>query len=615
MTDTTDEPTGGQDPLGQARSAVEAGSFQEALTALTAAGPAASTAEGIELLAHAAYGAGEFERAVGAFEDLHALHLAAGELVEAGRAAALVAMYLMMDTGLMTPVRAWLRRAERMVADRDDTPVHALIAMTRTYERLISGDVEAAALHARQAVELGERHGVQPAVIIGSVAGARMHIFRGDIETGLDELDDIAVTLLSGAVDSLTTGMALCELICAMQGLAMYDRAAEWTQAMEQWRQGTAFGGINGRCRVHRAEMLRVSGPCDEAEEEALRACEELRPWMRREFGWPLAELGNIRLRKGDLAGAEEAYLAAYENAWTPHPGLALVRLAQGDVTGAAALIDEAVAHPFDAPSKECPPFGPLRRAPLLDAQVEVAVAAGDLATARGAADELDDIATGFPTAALRAMADLAQGRVLLATGELEPTMEACQRAVNGWAAVGAPFESAVARSLLAEARIASGLTESATLDRRAALTAFEQFGATARAQEMRDLLEGTRESAASPPAIPHRPAAPQRRRALCSAATVTPGRSAIGAPRCCCGISRGSATSSDSSPSLDASSMPSTWSRSSAGRFRQCPARSTPSSARPAALARDRSSTIEHERPIGGASPTSTRTSRTPPG
>jgi hypothetical protein len=299
MTDTTDEPTGGQDPLGQARSAVEAGSFQEALTALTAAGPAASTAEGIELLAHAAYGAGEFERAVGAFEDLHALHLAAGELVEAGRAAALVAMYLMMDTGLMTPVRAWLRRAERMVADRDDTPVHALIAMTRTYERLMSGDVEAAALHARQAVELGERHGVQPAVIIGSVAGARMHIFRGDIETGLDELDDIAVTLLSGAVDSLTTGMALCELICAMQGLAMYDRAAEWTQAMEQWRQGTAFGGINGRCRVHRAEMLRVSGPCDEAEEEALRACEELRPWMRREFGWPLAELGNIRLRKG----------------------------------------------------------------------------------------------------------------------------------------------------------------------------------------------------------------------------------------------------------------------------------------------------------------------------
>ena len=99
---------------------------------------------------------------------------------------------------------------------------------------------------------------------------------------------------------------------------------------------GAAVGGIHGRCRVHRAELLRMSGPCDAAEAEALRACEELRPWMRREFEWPLAELGTIRLRKGDLAGAEEALLAAHKHAWSPHPSLALLRLEQGDV-GAGA--------------------------------------------------------------------------------------------------------------------------------------------------------------------------------------------------------------------------------------------------------------------------------------
>ena len=58
---------------------------------------------------------------------------------------------------------------------------------------------------------------------------------------------------------------------------------------------------------------LRVSGPGDLAEEEALLACEELRPWMRREFGWPLVELGNVRLRMGDLEGAEAAYRRALE--------------------------------------------------------------------------------------------------------------------------------------------------------------------------------------------------------------------------------------------------------------------------------------------------------------
>lgn len=52
---------------------------------------------------------------------------------------------------------------------------------------------------------------------------------------------------------------------------------------------------------------------------------------MRREFGWPLTELGTIRLRRGDLDGAEEAFLAAHEHAWEPQPGLALLRLAQGD--------------------------------------------------------------------------------------------------------------------------------------------------------------------------------------------------------------------------------------------------------------------------------------------
>src|SRR5690606_23199018 len=173
------------------------------------------------------------------------------------------------------------------------------------------------------------------------------------------------------------------ELVCAAQGLALYDMAREWTEVMDHWRPGAAVGGISGRCRVHRAELLCVSGPCDEAEAEALGACDELRPWMRREFGWPLHELGLIRLRRGDLAGAEEALLEAHRHAWSPQPGLALLRLEQGDVATASAMIADAIEHPFDIPSKERPPFGDLRLAPLLDAQAEIAATAGDAATTR----------------------------------------------------------------------------------------------------------------------------------------------------------------------------------------------------------------------------------------
>ncbi len=150
--------------------------------------------------------------------------------------------------------------------------------------------------NAASAIEIGTRLGVTPAVVIGRTCTARVTIFDGRVDEGLDLLDEIAIDLMSGVADPLTTGMMYCELICAAQGMALHDRASEWTDIMDRWRHGAAIGGISGRCRVHRAEMLRVSGPCDLAEAEALGACEELRPWMRREFGWPLVELGNIRL-------------------------------------------------------------------------------------------------------------------------------------------------------------------------------------------------------------------------------------------------------------------------------------------------------------------------------
>ena len=476
-------------PLDGPRAAVERGDWQLALDLLDAAGSEASCAEGLELRARAAYGNGEFEAAVSAWEDLHSRLVADGDDIEAARAAAMTAMYLMMDTGLMAPVRGWLRRAERLLEGRGEAPAHAVIAMVRTYERFMCGDMDGARTQAALAIELGNRLGVGPAVVIGRVAAARVKIFDGHVEEGLDLLDEVGVLLMSGTVDALTTGMMYCELICAAQGLALHERASEWTEVMERWRHGVAFGGINGRCRVHRAELLRITGPCDLAEEEALGACAELRPWMRREFGWPLAELGNIRLRKGDLAGAEEAFVAAHEHAWSPHPGFALLRLAQGDLDAASALIADAVAHPFDIPSKERPPFGDLRLAPLLDAQAEIAAAAGDVDTARGAADALQTIANSYSSPSLAACAALAQARAALLDGDLGQAIDGSAAAIATWSAIGAPFEAAAARMVLGEARHRSGNIDGARMEWRAARDAFQTFGAVRWAEQAEHLL------------------------------------------------------------------------------------------------------------------------------
>src|SRR5215210_2193753 len=370
----------------------------------------------LPLLAEVAYAAGHLDVAVEAWERAYALCVEAGDPIAAAGAAVRVAMHLLFDTALMAPVRGWLARAEHLLEGRQETPAHAWLAVVRTYERMLIGDVEAARKWSERAIEVGSRHDAA-ACAVGRVAGARLRILDGDVAEGLALLDEVGVAAVSGGLDALSTGIVYCELVCALQGLAQYDVAEEWTDAMERWCRTNAIGSLNGRCRVHRAEILRLRGACDEAEREALVACEELRPYLRREMGWPLSELGRIRLRKGDIDGAEEALLAAHRLGWEPQPGLALVRLARGDAAAAAVSIRDALDRPSRVPSKELPPDSDLQRAPLFEAQVEIEIAAGDLGRARAAADDLERVAARFESKALVAGAALARGRVRLAGG------------------------------------------------------------------------------------------------------------------------------------------------------------------------------------------------------
>ncbi|HET6952434.1 MAG TPA: hypothetical protein VFI47_18785 [Acidimicrobiales bacterium] len=431
----------------------------------------------LPVLGEVAYAAGHLDVTIETWERAHAASLQAGDRDGAAGAAVRVAMHLLFDTALMAPVRAWLARAERLLDGRGDTPAHAWFAVVRTYERMLTGDLPGARQWAGRAVEVGST--CDPAACaIGRVASARLLILDGEVRQGLALLDDAAVATVSGDLDPLSTGIVYCELVCALQGLAQYDVAEEWTEAMERWCETNAIGSLHGRCRVHRAEILRLRGSCHEAERQALVACEELRPYLRRELGWPLKELGRIRLHKGDLAGAEEALLAAHRAGWDPQPGLALVRLAQGDTATAAAAIRDALERPLRVPSKEQPPNTHLQRAPLLEAQVEIELAAGDIGRARSAADELAQVAARFESKALVASAALARGRVRLAEGDAAGAEQSFSEAVRLWNEVGAPYEAALARMGLADAHRATGSEHRADLEHRAARTILDEIEA-----------------------------------------------------------------------------------------------------------------------------------------
>ena len=427
----------------------------------------------LPVLGEVAYAAGQLNVTIEAWERAHTASMQAGDQVAAAAAAVRVAMHLLFDTALMAPVRGWLARAERLLEAQGETSAHAWFAVVRTYERMLAGDMPGAQPWAQRAIEVGSR--CDPAAgAIGQVAVARLLILDGEVQQGLALLDEAGVATVSGDLDPFSTGVVYCELVCALQGLAHYDVAEEWTEAMERWSEANAIGSLHGRCRVHRAEILRLRGSCNEAERQALVACEELRPYLQRELGWPLNELGRIRLHKGDIAGAEEALLAAHRAGWDPQPGLALVRLAQGDGATAAASIRDALERPLGVPSKERPPNTHLQRAPLLEAQVEIEIATGDLGRARSAADELERIAARFESRALLAGAALARGRVRLADGDAAGAEQSLSEAVRLWNEVGAPYEAAVARMALAQAHRASGSEHRAALERQAARTILE---------------------------------------------------------------------------------------------------------------------------------------------
>jgi tetratricopeptide (TPR) repeat protein len=455
----------------RARDAAAQGDWQQAFDVLIEADANGQlAASDLPMLGEVAYAAGHLDMTIEAWERAHAAALQAGDQVAAAGAAVRVAMHVLFDTALMAPVRGWLGRAERLLEGQDESPAHAWLAVVRAYERMLTGDLPGARVWARRAIEVGST--CDPAACaIGRVAEARLLILDGDVQQGLALLDEAGVATVSGDLDALSTGVVYCELVCALQGLALYDVAEEWTEAMERWCETNAIGSLHGRCRVHRAEILRLRGSCNEAESQALVACEELRPYLRRELGWPLNELGRIRLHKGDIAGAEEALLAAHRAGWDPQPGLALVRLAHGDAAGAAASIRDALERPLRVPSKERPPNTDLQRAPLLEAQVEIEIAAGDIGRARSAAAELQLVAARFESKALVASAALARGRVQLADGDAAGAEQSLSEAVRLWNEVGAPYEAAIARFGLAEAHHASGSAHRAVLERTAART------------------------------------------------------------------------------------------------------------------------------------------------
>jgi len=481
------------DALEGGREALSRYAWREAYELLENADSAAALSpEDLEGVAVAAWWTGRLEACILARERAFAGYIAIGS----GRPAAMVAMAVAKDyyaKGASSIGTAWVARAERLLAEEPECVEHGYL------ERLLSviafegaGDFEAALARARRALEIGTKFGDRELQAIALQDQGRVLVATGEVAEGMAMIDEATVAAVSGELSPYNTGVVYCNTITACKELADYRRASDWTDAASRWCERQAIAGFPGMCRVYRASILLVRGAWPEAELEARRACDELKEFNLSYAAEAFYELGEVRMRRGDLVAAQEAFKQAHELGRDPQPGLALLRLAEGKTAGARACIDQALEDPR-----------PLHRARLLPAEVEIALASGDIEAARAAADELEAIRKTYGSDAFEAAAYSAWSRIALEEANPQLASRNARQALRLWQEVGAPFELAQTRMLLASAYLAEGDEDGAILELQAAASSFERLGAVPDMRRARTQLEslGAADVAGLPPA------------------------------------------------------------------------------------------------------------------
>jgi DNA-binding CsgD family transcriptional regulator len=423
----------------------------------------------LELLATSAYMLGREDEWMSLLERAHHVYVDAGEAPRAASCAGWIGTNLALR-GEVGGATGWFSRAQRLLESHGrDCPERGYMLLPVMFQQEAAGDFTAAAATAAAAAEIGQRFGDADLFALAVHGQGYMLIKDGRIKEGLGLLDEAMVAVTTGELSPIPTGLVYCGVILACQEVYELSRAREWTAALTRWcADQPDLVAFTGRCLVHRAEIMQLDGAWPDALEEARKASARFALQRNPAAGVASYRQAEVLRLQGDFAAAEEAYRDASRHGWEPQPGLAQLRLAQGNVEAAAAAIRRATDETT----------APLKRGALLPAHVEIDLAVGDVEEARAACRELEDLADTFDSAMLSALAAHSRGAVQLAEGDARAALVSLRQAARLWQELDAPYETARARVLIGSACRALGDDDAAELELEAARGSFRELGA-----------------------------------------------------------------------------------------------------------------------------------------
>jgi DNA-binding CsgD family transcriptional regulator len=453
------------------RLAYERRAWGEAFEQLSAAEASGDLrAADLERLATTAWLTGRTEAAVSIAARAHLEAVREGEFELAIRGAISLGMAL-LQRNEMAQAGGWLARAARLIDETGyDGPERGRLLVPEALRSLMSGDPATAYATFEQVAAIADRFGDQDLATLGRLGRGQSLIAMGETGRGIPLLDEAMTAVIAGEISPIVSGIVYCAVIEACQQLFDIRRAQEWTTALTRWLDSQPdLVPFRGNCLLYRAELMRLHGAWQDAGVEATRAREWLsRPPPEPGVGEAIYQLAELDRLRGAFTSAENGYREAGSWGRLPEPGHALLRLAQGDVGAAAMAIRRAQAEALDDPVL----------ARLLEPAVEIALAAGDVETARESADQLANRATRADAPLLHAMALRADGAVRLAEGDVDGALSVLRRAWEAWAALDAPYDAARVRVLTAAACRALGDGDGATVEADAAREVFGRLGA-----------------------------------------------------------------------------------------------------------------------------------------